>query len=491
MTTQDGNGNAAPIERIDPADYATDGVLDAATLAQEQARLARQVTALVNLSEPPTDAPALTVQAGQMPGRTTGQSTDAVASLVRRRAHRDDHVQPSAVAADPEVYVADGELLVRTGTPAVDVLLADQGFRPAPISEVHGAAGTQDAFDGQVQRFTPGPDAPGVLEAAASAAALGVQAAPNHVTALAMVMKGDGSPENTAVRRHFPTGLARRLSAYAPVTVAVIDTGIVAAQRTDGWLTDVVRSADNEDALDVLPTPNDLLDLGAGHGTFAAGIVQQICPTAQIRVYRAMDTDGLGKEDAAAAAMVQAVLDGAQILNLSLGTQSVADVPPVAFRCALERITRIAPETLIVAAAGNGGNDRPVWPAAFKQVVAVGALTAALQPAEWSSRGVWVDCSTVGEGIVSTYVKGQELAVRGGSVFGDDAWALWSGTSFTAPQIAGAVARLMQGNRPHGWTPRQAFDALVSEGPWLPGYGVALRLLPGTFRSAQEAAAAR
>ena len=33
---------------------------------------------------------------------------------------------------------------------------------------------------------------------------------------------------------------------------------------------------------------------------------------------------------------------------------------------------------LLVAAAGNYGDDRPVWPAALRGVVAVGALTQEL-----------------------------------------------------------------------------------------------------------------
>jgi hypothetical protein len=37
-------------------------------------------------------------------------------------------------------------------------------------------------------------------------------------------------------------------------------------------------------------------------------------------------------------------------------------------------------------------------------------LTRDLTPAPWSSSGFWVDCSTVGEGVLSTFVTGQESA---------------------------------------------------------------------------------
>jgi subtilisin family serine protease len=124
-----------------------------------------------------------------------------------------------------------------------------------------------------------------------------------------------------------------------------------------------------------------------------------------------------------------------------------------------------------------------VPPAAFDGVVAVGALTDDLRPAPFSNHGSWVRCSAVGVGVVSTFVTGIEppepQADQPDQVFGADSWALWSGTSFSAPQISGAVARLC-GEEP-GRTPRAALDALLAGQPELPGYGRTVRLLPGTL----------
>ena len=61
-----------------------------------------------------------------------------------------------------------------------------------------------------------------------------------------------------------------------------------------------------------------------------------------------------------------------------------------------------------MAAAGNFGDTTPTWPAAFRRVVSVGALTADLRPSAFSSRGWWVDCSAIGEGVLSTYVEGEQ-----------------------------------------------------------------------------------
>jgi subtilisin family serine protease len=61
--------------------------------------------------------------------------------------------------------------------------------------------------------------------------------------------------------------------------------------------------------------------------------------------------------------------------------------------------------------------------------------------------------------------------------FGADAWALWTGTSFAAPQIAGAVAKIAQ---EHGLTPRDALKKVLDGRPKIPGYGRAVEILPPT-----------
>lgn len=269
-----------------------------------------------------------------------------------------------------------------------------------------------------------------------------------------------------------------------PAVVAVIDTGIPQAPREDGWLNDVPRDG-NIDPLHVFPLPNGdgYLDDAAGHGTFVAGCIQQVAPGADIRAYRAVDSDGIGSEVRVACELIRAVKqDGAQIVNLSVGCQTPDNVPPVGLKAALEIIGEWERETgrevLIVSAAGNFGDTVPCWPAAFRRVVSVAALAPDLTGAPWSTRGPWVTCSTIGQGICSTFVTGEESPQLDpqATVFGPDAWAVWSGTSFSAPQIAGALARLHQVD---GYSPRQALRWLLSAGRPLPGFGQALKILPG------------
>jgi hypothetical protein len=249
--------------------------------------------------------------------------------------------------------------------------------------------------------------------------------------------------------------------------LAVIDTGIAKRKRKDGLLNEVKRS-NNIDPLDVFEH-RGRLDFAAGHGTFVAGVVRQVAPHVRIKVYRALDSDGLGSEQAVADAMLRAARDKADVINLSLGmvAQDPAHPCPL-MRVAVETILAKGYGPAIIASAGNDGTTHPMYPAAFPGVVGVAALKGPPHhvPASWSSHGAWVRCSTVGEGIVSTYVPGTEDRLRRAhprdpnhpndpndpNYPNDPAnrapdtypkvnpWALWSGTSFAAPQIAALVA---------------------------------------------------
>jgi subtilisin family serine protease len=280
------------------------------------------------------------------------------------------------------------------------------------------------------------------------------------------------------------------------VIVAVIDTGIAECVeiRDDGVLEGIRVGSANVDPLNAINWSDSpqtrFLDMGAGHGTFVAGVIRQIAPKADVRVYRALDSDGIGTEVEIACAILRAWRDGATIINLSLGQETYRDRPPVALEAALELISD---DVVVVASAGNLDdqhvNDteimRPHWPAAFRRVVAVGALTADYRPAPWSKRGQWVDVSTWGTDVVSTYVQGVE---EGNDTNPEpdewpasdpDPWAKWSGTSFSAPQISGLLAA---GMAPHRYSRRDRARHTLSElmgrggrGYWyVPGYGLTI-----------------
>jgi subtilisin family serine protease len=401
--------------------------------------------------------------------RTGCRAAELLGILRGRRGDLSELVQLDVIprkGSDVPALAARGELMMQF--PAY----AKRGVRAALEDRGYGAYVPAARRTDLVQLRHRDKRVPDVRSARSAAADLDASAWHNYVATMAAVGKGIGGPE-PLVGFDFKAGPE---GAGAGPVVAVIDTGIVDAPRDDRWLNNVRRD-DNIDPLDMLPVPDGFLDFQAGHGTFVAGIVQRVAPDAEIRMYRAADTDGFATDVGIADAIHRAYEDGAKIINLSLGGRTVDDEPPPAMAETVQRIRDADDEVVLVAAAGNFGDTAPCWPAALYGVWAVAGLTAGLKGAEWSSRGD-VQFSAVAEGIRSTFVTGRESPVfdREPETFARDAWALWTGTSFAAPQISGAIARIC---RELGRSPRWAAEKLAERGKTIPNYGQAMHILQG------------
>jgi subtilisin family serine protease len=156
------------------------------------------------------------------------------------------------------------------------------------------------------------------------------------------------------------------------------------------------------------------------------------------------------------------------------------------FRCPLavsEELERLDPDVVVVAAAGNQGRRRPCWPAAFKRVVAVGAVDETDVPrgtlpprAAWSNFGWWVDACAGGVDVLGPLCTFDETREHAGEPGAEafTGWARWSGTSFAAPKVTGRIAQLAMEEE---ISPRQALDLVVRdpELPQIRGLGTYLR----------------
>ena len=176
--------------------------------------------------------------------------------------------------------------------------------------------------------------------------------------------------------------------------------------------------------------------------------------------------------NAIASALDSAVTNGARIVNLSIG----GTPPPLQVRQAIGRATDAG--IIIVVSAGNDGDitddpaidpDNPDPFATGLQesgnglVIIAGSVSKNGQISDFSNRaGSFSDSylTALGDEICCVYENGEVQITRDGQ--GRSFVTLFSGTSFSAPQISGAAALLAQAFP--NLTGRQIVDLLLSTG---------------------------
>jgi subtilisin family serine protease len=276
------------------------------------------------------------------------------------------------------------------------------------------------------------------------------------------------------------------LRAAAAVKIAVIDTGADLAAPD--------LAAKRPRTRNVHTRTGDVRDTN-GHGTFVASLAAGSVTNGdgiagsggdtQLLVVKAGSSKGAFTDVDEAAGIVYAVKHGARILNLSVGGPHTSATERRAVRYAVQH------GALVVAAAGNDfalGN--PVeYPAALLQPVgsdgaggaglAVAASTESGQRAPFSNTGSWISLAAPGQSVFADVSALSSPRLYPRSVLPGSRAGLYgygSGTSFAAPQVAGAAA-LVWATDP-GLTAQQVAAILEQTasggGTWSPelGYGV-------------------
>ncbi|MDG2112023.1 MAG: S8 family serine peptidase [Actinomycetota bacterium] len=216
------------------------------------------------------------------------------------------------------------------------------------------------------------------------------------------------------------------------VTVAVVDTAIALGHEDlDGLLPGWDAIADRP--LD----PNLWQVADADHGTHVAGLLAATpdndvggigaAPGVQILPVRVLRSSG-GFVSDVVQGILWAIEQDADIINLSLGTS----VDSAGLRAAVEDAE--SKGIVVIAASGNlalEGSPRR-YPAAIATVIAVGAVDENLTRWSLSSQASYLDVVAPGASIWS---------LGGRSISG---FRRLSGTSMAAPQVAAAVALLLE-----------------------------------------------
>jgi subtilisin family serine protease len=144
---------------------------------------------------------------------------------------------------------------------------------------------------------------------------------------------GNAAPVNTQYAvRMLGLPAAHRINRGAGAVVAVIDRGVQLDHPAlvNRWTTArydfMDDDSDPSDVANGLDEDGDgIVDDAFGHGTHVAGLVALVAPDAQIMPLRALDSEARGDIFRLAEAIVFATDQGADVINLSLGTARKAN----------------------------------------------------------------------------------------------------------------------------------------------------------------------
>lgn len=179
-----------------------------------------------------------------------------------------------------------------------------------------------------------------------------------------------------------------------------------------------------------------------GHGTHVAGNVAAtgnntigvagVCPGCTILAGKVLNDSGVGSSSSLASGIDWAVSNGARVINMSLGVRASRTLEAAVNNAWNKGV-------VLVAAAGNGGNQTKIYPGAYPNVIAVGATDNNDAKASFSTYGAsWVDIAAPGVNVYSTFPNHPfVLATQNNRSQGYD---VGNGSSMSSAIVAAAAA---------------------------------------------------
>ncbi|MEM2115531.1 MAG: S8 family peptidase [Candidatus Woesearchaeota archaeon] len=209
---------------------------------------------------------------------------------------------------------------------------------------------------------------------------------------------------------------AHKFTKGKKVSVAVIDTGV------DYHHPDLINRFEKVVGYNFLNDSQDCRDFN-GHGTHVAGIVAGkytgVAPECQLYALKVLDDDGQGTEFEIIRALEWCIDNKVDIANMSLGSWYGSN--------ALKEMCQLASkDVILVAAAGNDGDEIYTFPASFEGVISVSSVNERKKRSYFSNYNDLVDIAAPGERIYSTFLN--------------DDYEYFSGTSMAAPHVSGVLA---------------------------------------------------
>ncbi len=331
----------------------------------------------------------------------------------------------TALAAAPSVSSIEPQETVETAeTDTKGIATAD----PTALATAFASSGTVTYFGNQVRSAYPNQAVASLIQLSPTQGTFGPGTAvvaiidtgvdPNHPALQGVLVPGYDFVHNTSGIPSEWTGLDPALAAGLQQSATIPST-----QKIDpfalGQSTVVILDQSTVVILDG-SMPKDF-----GHGTMVAGLVHLAAPGARIMPLKAFRSDGSSNLSDIVRAIYFAVDNGANVINMSFGTEVASPALQAAVSYALSN------GVICVASSGNDGEQEMVYPAGFDGVIGVGSSTASDTRSVFSNWGVdsvWM--AAPGEALVTTYP-------------GNNYAGVW-GTSFSAALVSGTVALMPQ-----------------------------------------------
>lgn len=247
------------------------------------------------------------------------------------------------------------------------------------------------------------------------------------------------------------TSKAQQYSKGEGVKICLIDSGIeLSHQEFNGKIKSSINLIDKTVGIDEF-----------GHGTAIAGLLVGdnigIAPDAELYFAKVLNKDGNGSFRNIIDGINYAINIKADILCMSLGTQS--ELPPPILR----KIKQAYKDgMIIVCASGNNGSRELDYPARLEEVIAVGGFNKDMQRSTFTNYNSELDILAPSTDVLSSYKDGK--------------YCMMSGTSMATPIVAGAIAIIKSYYKEQGVTVgsgnvKNFLSKNGNEMAWFNGYG--------------------